>query len=381
MEKKVVLGDKKFKPFISNDKIEAAIDGVAAKINADFRGCTDIPVILCVLNGSILFTGELMKRLDFNVELISMKLSSYVGTASTGNVRQVMGMTGSVEGKRVIIVEDIVDTGNTIEDLSRIVREKGAKEVRICTMLLKPDVYDKDIRLDYVGMEIPNDFIVGFGLDYDELGRNYKDIYVLDPEPDYNVIDMNMKYYILFGPPGAGKGTQATAMVEKYNLCHISTGALLRKEIAAGSELGLKAKSLIDAGALVPDEVVEGMIENEFKTVKGVAGFLLDGFPRTVAQAEALDGILARNGEAVTSVVSLMIPDEMIKERISHRAAIEGRADDASEETINNRIKTYHDKTEPLVDFYKKAGKYAEIDGTGTIEQVREKIFDLMDKF
>ena len=190
-----------------------------------------------------------------------------------------------------------------------------------------------------------------------------------------------MKYFILFGPPGAGKGTQATAMVEKYNLRHISTGELLRKEIAAGSELGLKAKSLIDAGALVPDEIVEGMIESEFRTVKGVNGFLLDGFPRTAAQAEALDKMLSKTSEEVTSVVSIMIPDEMIRERIKHRASIEGRADDASDETITNRIKTYHGKTEPLVEYYKKKGKYSEIDGTGTIEEVREKIFTLMDRF
>ena len=188
-----------------------------------------------------------------------------------------------------------------------------------------------------------------------------------------------MKYFILFGPPGAGKGTQASAMVEKYNLHHISTGALLRKEIAAGTELGLKAKSLIDAGALVPDEIVEGMIESEFKTVKGVNGFLLDGFPRTTAQAEVLDQMLAKTSESVTAVVSIMIPDEMIKERIRHRATIEGRADDAKEETINNRILTYHEKTEPLVDYYTKAGRYNEINGTGTIDEVRENIFALMD--
>jgi len=187
-----------------------------------------------------------------------------------------------------------------------------------------------------------------------------------------------MKYYILFGPPGAGKGTQATAMVEKYNLCHLSTGALLRKEIADGTELGKKAKSLIDAGNLVPDEVVEGMIENQFATVTGVDGFLLDGFPRTLAQAEALDNILAKRDTEVTSVISIMIPDEMIRERIKHRAAIEGRADDASDETITNRIKTYHDKTEPLIDFYKKANKYVEIDGTGTIDEVRADIFSKM---
>ena len=190
-----------------------------------------------------------------------------------------------------------------------------------------------------------------------------------------------MKYFILFGPPGAGKGTQASAMVEKYNLRHISTGELLRKEIAAGSELGLKAKALIDAGALVPDEIVEGMIESEFKSAKDVAGFLLDGFPRNTAQAEDLDAILAKSGEEVSAVVSLMIPDEMIKERIRHRAAIEGRADDASEETINNRIATYHGKTEPLIGYYKNAVKYHEVDGTGTIDDVREKIFGLMDRF
>ena len=190
-----------------------------------------------------------------------------------------------------------------------------------------------------------------------------------------------MKYFILFGPPGAGKGTQATAMVENYHLCHLSTGELLRSEIAAGTQLGLQAKALIEAGSLVPDEVVEGMIESKFKTVKGVEGFLLDGFPRTIAQAQALDEMLGRSGEEVTSVVSIMIPDEMIMERIRHRATIEGRADDAKEEVVANRIRTYHDKTEPLVDFYRKAGKYNEIDGVGTIEEVRERIFSLMNRF
>lgn len=190
-----------------------------------------------------------------------------------------------------------------------------------------------------------------------------------------------MKYYILFGPPGAGKGTQATAMVEKYNLHHISTGALLRKEIAAGTELGKQAKALIENGQLVPDEVVEGMIESEFNTVKGVDGFLLDGFPRTLPQAAELDRILAKTGEEVTATVSLMIPDEMIFERIKGRALKEGRADDASEEVIGNRIATYHNQTEPLIGFYTEAGKYHEIDGVGTIEEVQARIFSVMDKF
>lgn len=190
-----------------------------------------------------------------------------------------------------------------------------------------------------------------------------------------------MKYYILFGPPGAGKGTHASAIAEKYNLKHLSTGELLRAEIAAGTELGKQAKSLIEAGALVPDSVVEGMIETAFDTIKGFDGFLLDGFPRNISQAEDLDKILSRRGEQVTAVVSIMIPDELIRKRIAHRAAIEGRADDASDETINNRIKTYHTQTEPLVDFYKKQGKYGEVTtDAAEIEENRARVLSLMEK-
>lgn len=187
-----------------------------------------------------------------------------------------------------------------------------------------------------------------------------------------------MKYYILFGPPGAGKGTQATAMAEKYNLCHISTGELLRAEIHAGTELGKQAATLINDGKLVPDSVVEGMIASRFASVKGVDGFLLDGFPRTLEQAEALDELLDEDAEMVTSVISIMIPDEMIVERIQGRAAKEGRADDASLDTIRHRIETYHSQTEPLIAYYKARGKYKEVDGTGTIAQVRDAIFALM---
>ena len=180
MDTKITLYDKTFRTFIPNDEIEKAIDKAADRLNADFRNSRETPVIICTLNGAIMFTAELMKRLEFNCELVSMKLSSYCGTQSTGKVRQVMGLTGDISGKTVIIVEDIVDTGNTIVDLMGIVKEKGAKDCKICTMLLKPEVYKKDVTLDYVAMEIPNKFIVGFGLDYNELGRNYKDIYILD---------------------------------------------------------------------------------------------------------------------------------------------------------------------------------------------------------
>jgi len=176
------LHDKSFRPFIEYDRIEAAIDSVAGKINEDYKDCEDVPVLLCVLNGSILFTAELMKRLEFDVDLMSIKLSSYVGTSSTGEVRTEMNLTGDITGKEVIIIEDIVDTGRTIENLVNILQARKASKVKVCTMLLKPEMYKKDVKLDYVAMEIPDDFIVGFGLDYDGLGRNYKDIYILDNE-------------------------------------------------------------------------------------------------------------------------------------------------------------------------------------------------------
>ena len=177
---KVTLKDKTFRKFIPYEQLEAAIDTVAEKMNKDFEGCEDIPILLCVLNGSIMFMGELMKRLRFNCQIVSTKLTSYAGTETTGKVRETMGLTADITGRRVIVVEDIVDSGNTIVALKQILADRGAAQSYMCTLLLKPDAYKKDVTLDYVAMEIPNDFIVGFGLDYDELGRNFKDIYVLD---------------------------------------------------------------------------------------------------------------------------------------------------------------------------------------------------------
>ena len=156
--------------------------------------------------------------------------------------------------------------------------------------------------------------------------------------------------------------------------------AWIAAEIAAGTELGRQAKSLIDAGALVPDAVVEGMIESAFDTIKGVDGFLLDGFPRNLAQAADLDKILEKRGEEVTAVVALMISDETIRKRIKGRALIEGRADDANDETISNRIRTYHAQTEPLKAHYQAAGKYYECDGdNGTIEDNRNRVLALVE--
>jgi hypoxanthine phosphoribosyltransferase len=177
---RIKLHDKYFVPYIPNEKIMKAIDGVAQKINKDFADSTDIPLIVCVLNGSIMFTGELMQRLTFPCELTSIRVSSYQGTKSTGQIRQIIGLQNDIHGRRAIIVEDIVDTGATIVDLQHTLLEAGASEVRICTMLFKEDVYKQNVKLDYVAMKITNKFIVGFGLDYDQIGRNYKDIYILD---------------------------------------------------------------------------------------------------------------------------------------------------------------------------------------------------------
>ena len=188
-----------------------------------------------------------------------------------------------------------------------------------------------------------------------------------------------MKYYVLFGPPGAGKGTFAKLLVENKGYYHISTGDLLRKEIAAGTELGLQAKSLIEKGNLVPDEVVCGMIRSEFAANPGVRGFLLDGFPRTVAQAEALDKILSDMGQSLDRVVSIYITDEEVRRRIKGRAMVENRADDADDEIISTRIKNYHEKTEPVINFYKAQDKYFEVIADGTIQQNYAKVEKLVD--
>ena len=374
---RILLKDKYFVPYIPYEQLEKAIDGVAERINHDFKHFKGVPIVLCVLNGSILFTAELMKRLNFTCEFSSIRLSSYEGTLSMGVTRKVLGLTSSIKGRTIIVVEDIVDTGKTITDLHALLLEAGAADVKICTMLLKPEVYKKDLKLDYVAMEIENRFIVGFGLDYDQLGRNSKDIYILDTNPPKSM----RKHFLIFGPPGAGKGTQAAKLIERFGLRHVSTGDLLRREIATGTPLGQQAKTLIDQGLLVPDEVVEGMIASELDNNPDVRGFIFDGFPRTTAQAEHLDKLLADRGTKVDAVLSLAIPDETVFERIRHRAEIESRVDDTKPEIIQNRIDTYHAKTEPVIAYYKDKGCYREIDGLGTIDEVFEKLCAVMEEF
>lgn len=190
-----------------------------------------------------------------------------------------------------------------------------------------------------------------------------------------------MKYFILFGPPGAGKGTQAAPLVKSFGLKHISTGELLRAEIAAGTERGLQAAALIDKGNLVPDSMVEEMLCAKFDEAAGCTGFLLDGFPRTESQAADLDRMLGERGESVTAVLSLTVSDETIHSRLARRAVLEGRADDANDEIISNRIKTYHEKTEPLIKYYKAAGKYHEILSEGAVEEVSGRVFKVVEKY
>ena len=166
---------------MTNQQIEESIQKVADSINKDLKD-VDTPIFLSVLNGSFMFTASLMQKIEFQCDIVFIKLASYEGTESSGNVKQIMGLTKSVEGRTVVVVEDIVDTGGTVEELSKILKEAGAADVKICTLMYKPGSYSKDIPIDYAANSIPNDFILGFGLDYDQLGRQYKDIYVIDEQ-------------------------------------------------------------------------------------------------------------------------------------------------------------------------------------------------------
>ncbi|MDR3226918.1 MAG: hypoxanthine phosphoribosyltransferase [Prevotellaceae bacterium] len=173
----ITLGDKKFKKYINYETIADAIAALAKKINADMAG-ENVPMIVGVLNGSFMFLADLMKNIDFDCELTFVRVSSYEGTQSKGELLEVLGLNKNIDGRTIILVEDIVDTGTTITQLHQMLTTNHSpKQIKIATLLLKPQVYKKSLALDYVAMEIPNDFIVGYGLDYNELGRNLKDIY------------------------------------------------------------------------------------------------------------------------------------------------------------------------------------------------------------
>jgi len=185
---------------------------------------------------------------------------------------------------------------------------------------------------------------------------------------------------VLFGPPGAGKGTQSQKLIDKYNLVHLSTGDLLRSEIASGTELGLKAKSLMDQGMLVPDEVVIGMIDNKLKENKTADGFIFDGFPRTVPQAESLDQLLADNGTEITCMIALEVDEEELTKRLLLRGKTSGRADDQNEELIRKRVQEYNNKTTPVANYYEKQEKFFSVHGIGEIEEIFANSCSIIDK-
>ncbi len=185
---------------------------------------------------------------------------------------------------------------------------------------------------------------------------------------------------VLFGPPGAGKGTQAVNLIEKYKLVHLSTGDILRGELAAKSPLGLEAKKFMDKGELVPDEVVIGMIEGKIDQNTGAKGFIFDGFPRTKAQAGALDKMLNKKNATISIMVALDVEKQELVNRLMGRGKVSGRADDQDINVIENRIAVYNRETAPVIDYYSAQGKFKPVNGMGTIDEIFSRLCNEIDK-
>ena len=183
---------------------------------------------------------------------------------------------------------------------------------------------------------------------------------------------------VLFGPPGSGKGTQSEGIIDKYGLTHLSTGDLLRAELAAESELGLKAQSIMEKGELVSDDIIIGMIRNKIATQSDAKGFIFDGFPRTVAQAEALDMLLEEKGMKIAVMLGLEVERQELINRLLKRGQDQGRADD-NLETIENRSKVYEDQTSPVMGYYEGQGKYRGVEGMGSIEDIFNRLTGIID--
>jgi len=186
---------------------------------------------------------------------------------------------------------------------------------------------------------------------------------------------------VLFGPPGAGKGTQSAHLIDSHQLIHLSTGDLFRKHIGENTELGALAKSYMDHGNLVPDEVVISMVEDKISHHLDANGFVFDGFPRTVAQAQALDAMLSNHQLTISGMVALAVPEEELKQRIRERGKTSGRVDDQNDEKISNRIRVYNEETTPVAHYYQDANKYNEVNGVGSIEEIYQTIEEAIGQF
>ncbi|GJM28725.1 MAG: adenylate kinase [Cyclobacteriaceae bacterium] len=184
---------------------------------------------------------------------------------------------------------------------------------------------------------------------------------------------------VLFGPPGAGKGTQSEKIIERYNLTHISTGDLFRKHLGQKTALGLEAQRYMDHGKLVPDQIVIGMVEDKIKSTKNTNGFIFDGFPRTVPQAEALDELLQSVHQSISLMISLEVPEKELKQRLRNRAKVSGRTDDQDDAKIQTRIEEYREKTVPVATYYDNLDKLVIINGVGQIDEIFGNICNVLD--
>lgn len=366
----IKLHDKYFKPFVSAAEIEAAIDKMVTEIADDLGD--EIPVFVGILNGSFMLTSDFVKKYPKPCEVTFIKLASYEGVKSSEDIQRLIGLTQDLTGRTVIILEDIIDTGKTLAEVHRIFKNEKVKALKIATLFYKPEAYKKDFKLHYIGIKIPNKFIVGYGLDYDNLGRDLPEVYQIKQT-------QHMTNLVLFGPPGAGKGTQANFLKEKYNLVHISTGDVFRYNIKNETALGMLAKSYIDKGALVPDQVTIDMLNAEVEKNADANGFIFDGFPRTNAQAEALDQLMDSKDSQINAMIALEVDDEVLVKRLLERGKTSGRKDDADETVIRNRIKVYYDETAILKEYYTAQNKYHGVDGVGSIEDITERLSSVID--
>ncbi|MEP3837999.1 MAG: adenylate kinase [Algibacter sp.] len=367
----IKLHDKNFKPFVSAKEIDAALQRMVDEIAKDVGD--EIPVFVGVLNGSFMVVSDFVKKYPNPCEVTFIKLASYEGVKSSEDIQRLIGLTQDLTGRTVIILEDIIDTGKTLFEIHRIFKNEKVKALKIATLFYKPEAYKKDFKLHYIGIEIPNKFIVGYGLDYDGLGRDLPEVYQIKQT-------QHMTNLVLFGPPGAGKGTQAEFLKEKYNLVHISTGDVFRYNMKNDTALGMLAKSFIEKGQLVPDQVTIDMLNAEVEKNADAKGFIFDGFPRTNAQAEALDKLMDSKDSQINAMIALEVDDEVLVKRLLERGKTSGRKDDADETVIRNRIKVYYDETAILKDYYAAQNKYFGVDGIGGIEEITERLSAVINK-